>query len=134
MILSILRWLFAAFYLLIGAQTTLALLGLIPVPDFDLSPRNAAFQAALGETGFIVPIMALVFMASGVLMFFRRTTPLGIVLLAPFVVVIFFTHLMLDGSVIWGATHLGLLALFGWQFRSALRPLWSHSDIQQPEE
>jgi hypothetical protein len=133
MILSILRWLYAAFYLLIGAQTTLALLGLIPVPDFDLSPRNAAFQAALGETGFIVPIMALVFMASGVLMFFRRTAPLGIVLLAPFVVVIFFTHLMLDGSTIWGTAHLGLLTLFAWQFRSAFRPLWSYPLIQSRE-
>ena len=134
MILSILRWLYAAFYLLVGIQTTLALLGVIPAPDFDLSPRNAGFQAALGETGFIVPIMALVFMASGILMFFKRTSPFGIVLLAPFVVVIFFTHLMLDGSVIWGTTHLGLLTLFAWQFRSAYRPLWGHSDTQLHEK
>ena len=125
MIISILRWLFAAFYLLVGLQTTLALLGIIPIPDFDLSPRNAAFQAALEETGFIVPIMALVFMTSGVLMFFRRTAPLGIVLLAPFVVVIFFTHLILDGSAIWGTSHLLLLALFAWQFRTAYWPLWN---------
>ena len=132
--LKLVRYLFAAFYVLIGIQTTLALLGIIPMPDFDLSPRNAAFQAALGETGFIVPIMALVFMASGVLMFFQRTAPLGIVLLAPFVVVIFFTHLMLDGSVIRGTAHLGLLSLFAWQFRSAFRPLWSYPDIQPSEE
>ena len=132
--LKLVRYLFAAFYVLIGIQTALALLGIIPMPDFDLSPRNAAFQAALGETGFIVPIMALVFVASGVLMFFQRTAPLGIVLLAPFVVVIFFTHLMLDGSPIWGTTHLALLALFAWQFRSAYRPLWSHYDIPPREK
>ncbi len=125
--LKLVRFLFAAFYVLIGIQTALALLGIIPAPEFEMSPRNAAFQAALGETGFIVPLMALCFTAGGVLMFFDRTTPLGIVLLAPFVVVIFFTHLMLDGSAIWGTAHLGLLTVFAWQFRSAYRPLWSHS-------
>lgn len=126
--LKLIRYLFAAFYVLIGVQTALALLGIIPVPQFEMSPQNAAFQAALGETGFIVPMMALCFTAGGVLMFFNRSTPLGIVLLAPFVVVIFFIHLMLDGRVIWGSLHLGLLLLFAWQFRSAFRPLWSHSN------
>ena len=127
-LLRIARCLFAAFYVLIGVQAALALLGIIPVPQFEMSPQNAAFQAALGESGFIVPLMALCFTAGGSLMIFDRTTPLGIVLLAPFVVVIFFTHLMLDGNVIWGSLHLGLLLLFAWQFRSAYRPLWSHSD------
>ncbi len=124
--LKLVRYLFAAFYVLIGIQTALALLGIIPMPEFEMSRRNAAFQAALGETGFIVPLMALCFSAGGVLMFFDRTTPLGIVLLAPFVVVIFFTHLMLDGSIIWGSAHLALLAMFAWQFRPAIRSLWSY--------
>ena len=131
--LKLVRYLFAAFYVLIGIQTALALLGVIPAPEFEMSPRNAAFQAALGETGFIVPLMALCFTAGGVLMFFDRTTPLGIVLVAPFVVAIFFTHLMLDGSATWGTAHLGLLALFAWQFRSAYRPLWNYP-VTQPRE
>jgi hypothetical protein len=131
--LKLVRYLFAAFYVLIGIQTALALLGVIPAPEFEMSPRNAAFQAALGDTGFIVPLMALCFTAGGVLMFFDRTTPLGIMLLAPFVVVIFFTHLMLDGSAIWGTAHLGLLTLFAWQFRSAFQSLWSDPDIQPRE-
>lgn len=130
MILRILRWLYASFYLLIGIQTALALLGIIPAPEFDMSPRNAAFQEALGETGFIVPIMALVYISAGGLMFSQRTAPLGIVLLTPFVVGIFFTHLLLDGSVIWGTAHLALLAIFAWQLRSAYRPLWTHTDAQ----
>ena len=125
--LKLVRYLFAAFYVLIGVQTALALMGIIPIPEFEMSPQNAAFQAALSETGFIVPLMALCFTAGGVLMFFDRTTPLGMVLLAPFVVVIFFTHLMLDGSVIWGTAHLGLLMVFAVQFRAAFRGLWEGS-------
>lgn len=80
MILRILRWLYASFYLLIGIQTALALLGMV--------------------------------------------------LLTPFVVGIFFTHLLLDGSVIWGTAHLALLVLLAWQFRSAYRPLWTHTDAR----
>lgn len=123
--LRIVRILFAGFYIFVGAQAALALFGIIPVPDFDLSARNAAFQEALGETGFIVPLMAFMFVAGGILMMPDRTTPLGIVLLAPFVVVIFFTHLMLDGNVIWGLLNLALLLVFTLQFRSSLTPLWN---------
>lgn len=127
LVLRIVRTLFAGFYVLVGAQAALALLGVIPVPDFDLSARNAAFQEALGETGFIVPLMAFMFVAGGILMMPDRTAPLGIVLLAPFVVVIFFTHLVLDGSAIWGLLNLGLLLLFAFQFRSSFMPLLNAS-------
>ena len=51
-----------------------------------------------------------------------------VVLLAPYVVVIFFSHLMLGGSAGWGTMHAALLALFAWQFRDAFRPLWSRRD------
>lgn len=96
------------------------------MPNFQISPQNAAFQEALKSTGFIVPIMALAYVVSGGLMLFRRTAPLGIVLLAPFVLVILFTHLFLNGRPAWGIMHAAFLVIFAWQFRSAFVPLWSY--------
>jgi hypothetical protein len=118
------RWVYSLFYIMIGVQTLAILAGLAEKPDFGLSPENAAFQDALTATGFVIPIMGITFSIAGSLMLFRRTAPLGIVLLAPFVVVILFTHLMLNGSPVWGITHAALLAVFAWQFRAAYAPLW----------
>ncbi len=119
------RWIYSIFYILIGLQTLSVLIGFSSKPDFSLSPENAAFQNALDATGFIVPIMAIAYIASGTLMLFRRTAPLGIVILAPLVVVILFTHVMLNGNPIWGVIHASLLLWFAWQFREAYVPLWS---------
>lgn len=61
-------------------------------------------------------------------MIFNRTAPLGIVLLAPFVVVILFTHLMLNGSSLFGILLASLLGVFAWQFREAYRPMWNYKN------
>lgn len=59
-------------------------------------------------------------------MLFNRTAPLGIVLLAPFIVVILFTHLMLNGNPPFGILLAVLLGLFAWQFRDAYQPMWNY--------
>ena len=120
------RWFYALFYISMGVLTFLFLAGLISMPNFQISSQNAAFQEALKSTGFIVPIMALTYVVSGGLMLFRRTAPLGIVLLTPFVLVILFTHLFLNGRPAWGIMHASFLVIFAWQFRSAFVPLWSY--------
>ena len=125
-IITATRWLYALFYIMIGIQALAVLAGVTAMPDYGLSPENAAFQNALNQTGFITPIMGLSYVISGSLMLFSRTAPLGIVLLAPFVVVILFTHLMLNGSPAWGMMHAVLLALFAWQHRTAYLPLWNY--------
>ena len=119
------RWIYSLFYIMIGVQTLLVLAGVVAKPDFGMSPENSAFQDALAATGFVVPIMAGSFVVAGMLMLFRQTAPLGIVLLAPFVVVILFTHLMLNGSPVWGVAHAVLLSVFAWEFRTAFASLWS---------
>ena len=126
-LLILLRQVYALFYAAVGAHGLLVMVGWVPTPDYGLSVEEAAFQHALAATDFMFPIIWLAFVAAGILMLFHRTAPLGIVLLAPFVVVILFNHLMLNGDPIWGVMHALLLIVFAWQFRSAYFPLWNYA-------
>lgn len=85
----------------------------------------AAFSKALADTGFVNPLMAATFLAGGLCLLFKRTAPLGIVLLAPSVTIVFFFHVFLTGNWAWGAFWAAGLALLAWRFRAAFRPLWS---------
>ena len=125
-ILTITRWLYSAFFLLIGAQALLASAGILSASEFPGSPETKEFTNAIFATGFIGPIMSVTYVASGILMLFNRTAPLGIVLLAPFIVVILFTHLMLNGSPVFGILLAALLGIFAWQFRDAYQPMWNY--------
>jgi hypothetical protein len=124
--LTITRWIYSAFFFLIGAQSLLVLAGILPHSDYPGSPESKAFTDAIFSTGFISPIMSITYVSSGILMLFNRTAPLGIVLLAPFIVVILFTHLMLNGNPILGILLASLLGLFAWQFREAYQPMWNY--------
>jgi hypothetical protein len=117
---------YAAFFLAIGAQALLASVGILPSSEFPGSPETKEFTNAIFATGFIGPIMSVTYVASGILMLFNRTAPLGIVLLAPFIVVILFTHLMLNGSPFFGILLAALLGIFAWQFREAYQPMWNY--------
>ena len=125
-VLKIVRWIYAAFFFLIGAQALLASAGILPASEFPGSPETKAFTNAIFATGFIGPIMSVTYVASGILMLFNRTAPLGIVLLAPFIVVILFTHLMLNGNPPFGILLAALLGIFAWQFREAYQPMWNY--------
>jgi hypothetical protein len=133
-VLTIIRWLYSAFFLLIGAQALLATAGILPASEFPGSPETKAFTNAIFATGFIGPIMSVTYVASGILMLFNRTAPLGIVLLTPFIVVILFTHLLLNGSPAFGILLAALLGLFAWQFREAYQPMWNYQTESKLDE
>lgn len=117
---KIFRIAYGAFYLLVGMYGGYSLLSGGGNP-FGVEPGPGAdFQAALEETGFVVPIMLLCFSVGGAALLFARTAPLGIVLLAPFVVVIFFYHVMLGGSVAWAIFWAAGLAFLIYLFRARL--------------
>ena len=120
------RWLFGAFYLISGVHFSLVFAGILPKPGFGLSSASAAFQDALAATGFVVPLLFLTYIVSGALMLRERTAPLGIVILAPVMVIIFFTNTLLDHAWIWGCGNTLILAALAWQFRSAFIPLWNY--------
>ncbi len=133
----LIRWLYAAFYLVSGVRIALAALGLAPPPDIQSSPESSAFQLALAKTGFVMPLLSVTCIAAGACLLFYRTAPLGIVLLAPAIVVIFLTNILLTSSLlgpglIWGGLHAGILAALAWHFRAAFSPLWNFPPTNAP--
>lgn len=123
----ILRYLYAAYYLFIGVYLALSLVGIIAPPHPKVSGASAAFQGALGKTGFMFPLLAFTYIASASALCFHRTAPFGLVLLAPVAVIIFFTDTLLDTAWLFGTLNAVVLATLAWHFRSAYRPLFSYS-------
>lgn len=121
----ILRYLYAAYYLFIGVYFALSLAGVVPAPHPKVSDASAAFQGALGKTGFMFPLLAFTYIASACALCFHRTSPLGLVLLAPIAVIIFFTDTLLDTAWLFGTLNAVVLAALAWHFRYAFQPLFS---------
>jgi len=122
----VLRCLYAAYYIFVGVYLALSLFGVLPPLNPKLGSASAAFQNALARTGFIFPLLAVTYIASGSALSFYRTAPLGLVLLAPVAVIIFFTDALLDTAWFWGMLNAAILAALAWHFRSAYRSLWTY--------
>lgn len=125
------RWAYAAFYFASGVHIALVSLGFAAPPGINASPESGAFQDALARTGFIMPLLSVTYAGSAISLFFHRSAPLGIALLAPAMVVIFLTNVLLTGApvgpgLVWGGLHAGVLAALAWHFRAAFPPLWNY--------
>jgi hypothetical protein len=71
------------------------------------------------------PLLAFTYIASALALCFYRTTPLGLILLAPVAVIIFLTDTILDSAWFMGTLNAAILAALAWHFRSSFRPLWT---------
>jgi hypothetical protein len=115
-----LRWLYGLFFLLTGlwiiVAVTTGLIGPPPQPN----ARAAAFMQALSASGFMDPLLGLSFIFGGGALLWRRTAPLGLVILAPSVAVILLFHLVLSGQVPVGLIVAGLLLALMWHERDRL--------------
>lgn len=125
----LLRWFYGGYFILLGVATELEMLGLLTEPHWDrtMSAGSAAFLEAMLNTGYLIPLIALVWMASGVAFLFQRTAPLGVALLAPVMVNIVLADTMLDSVYLWAAAHAAPLILLAWRYRSGFRGLWNYS-------
>ena len=74
-----------------------------------------------------MPALAITYVASGGALLVLRTAPFGVVLLAPVIVMIFLTELLVDAAWAWGALHAAVLVALAWNLRAACRPLWNHA-------
>ena len=122
-------------YLLIGARLIFALwyfgVGIIGFATNDAvkdaAQASTSLEKVMAETGFMNPLLCLACLAGGGAMLFRRTTPLGIVILAPLVIIIFCFHMVITKSYLWGSLNFFLLAALAWQYRRGFEPLWRYT-------
>ncbi len=122
-------------YLSIAARLIFALwyfgVGIIGIMTNDAAKDAAKaatpLEKAMAESLFMNPLLCLACLVGGGAMLFRRTTPLGIVILAPLVIIIFCFHMVTTKSYLWGSLNLLLLAANAWQFRRAFDPLWNYA-------
>jgi hypothetical protein len=93
----------------------------------DAAQASTSLEKAMAETGFMNLLLCLACFVGGGAMLFRRTTPLGIVILAPLVIIIFCFHMVITKSYLWGSLNLILLAALAWQFRRGFDQLWNYA-------
>jgi hypothetical protein len=122
------RWIFGLWYLVTGGSW---------LANYALGRGGAhqetvvgaiAFQKALTETHFMDPLLAVACLLGGAAMLIHRAAPLGIVILAPVVVVIFLFHLVLTGNWVWGTLNLVWFAGLALWYRKAFTALWNYSE------
>src|SRR3954466_15704952 len=124
--LVVARCIFGLFYAFTGlAIAAHTLLG-VGSPPAQATLAAAAFTDALDRSGFIDPLLAITYICGGVALLRARTAPIGIVLLAPAVSVIFCFHLALSGQWIWGPLNMLWLLALAYAYRSSFTPLWNY--------
>jgi hypothetical protein len=83
------------------------------------------FALALDRTGFMNPLIMGTMLIGGGALLFRRSAPLGLILLGPSVVVIACFHWFLTGKLIWGSIWPIWFLLLSWKQRTIFARLWA---------
>jgi hypothetical protein len=90
----------------------------------DIATATTDLERVMAQTGFLDPLLCLCCTAGGAALFLRRSAPLGLVILAPLVIIIFCFHMMITRDYGWGALNLALFLALAWHFRRGFAPLW----------
>ena len=77
---------------------------LIPfIPQPNLPAEAIRFFRSLGDTGYFIPILAIIEMFVGALLLIKKWVPFALVILTPISINILLFHLFLDVNGIFGA-------------------------------
>lgn len=114
---------FACWYLGVG------IVGLITNdPVKDAAEATTSLEKAMAQSLFMNPLLCLCCLAGGGALLFRRTSPLGLVILAPLVIIIFCFHMVITKSFLWGALNLTWFVALAWRFRHGFDELWNYRE------
>ena len=110
-------------FLLFGLMGILMALGVMKVPDTNLSEDLKTVNAALAKAGYMNVVswtMAIV----GVLLLINRFVPLALALIAPILVGILTFHIAMQPAGIIPGAILSVLELYlAWSYRNAFCPM-----------
>lgn len=99
-------------------------LNFIPPPPKPLAPGAAAFAGALAATGYMMQLIGVTQLVSGVLLLLNRFVPLALVLLAPFFVNSIAFHAVLEHTGLpMALVFLALELYLAWVYRKAYATL-----------
>lgn len=101
------RYLLGIFLLIMGLNKFFQFL-----PSTEMPEPAAAFLMALIDSGYILPMVAIVEIVSGLLFLSSKTTPFANLILAPLSVNIILFHLFLDPAGIFPALMVAILNVF----------------------
>lgn len=118
---TIARILFGAFFIYAPIMILIEFGGQNP-PESVPAAQN--FAKALNETGFINPALIVDLLIGGMLMLFNRTAAVGLILLAPPILVITGFHWFLSHQYVWGSIWPVWWALLAWHYRPVFARLW----------
>ena len=121
-----LRWLFGLFFFATGVLIAVSLIFRVGHPPTQSRAAAAALDTALHKSGIIDPLLAAGYVAGGTALFLRRTTPLGLVLLAPAVVVITVFDIVLAAAPIGGLVTGAVWGLLALRHFDGFRGLWTY--------
>ena len=124
---TVARWIFGLFFLGTGVMIWAHVLTGIGAAPVQPTARAQAFTDALTATGFMDPMVGSSYVSGGGALLAKRTSPLGLVLLGPLIVVILVFHLTLTGQIIWGPFVAAWFAAITWRFREPLLGLVGYS-------
>lgn len=101
-----------------------AFLNFIPQPKTPLAPGAMAFAGALVASGYMMPLIGVTQLLSGVMLVTNRFVPLALVLLAPFFVNSVAFHAVLEHTGLpMALVFVALELALAWAYRDAYRPL-----------
>jgi putative oxidoreductase len=81
----------------------------------DISTPAGKYASGLLASGFFFPFLKIVEGIAGLMLFFRRWTPLALLILAPIIIQILFYDIFLDSSGLIVGIVVTILAIFlGW--------------------
>ena len=119
---DILRWIAGVTYACFGV---IGLFHLVPLPE-GTTPAAVAFFSALHASGFMLILLALSFLCGGLLLLLDRTAPLGMILLAPPIVVIPLYNWLLERQPFTSGPFVVSIEIFlAWYYWDRFVPLWT---------
>lgn len=119
-------------FVVIGARVVLGLIFVVFglngffhfIPNPEMNEPMTGLMTALGGTGYFMNVVKTVEVVSGLMILTGRFLPLGLILLAPVSVHIFFAHLFLDQAGLPMAIAIIVLQLvLAWAYRDSYSEL-----------
>lgn len=108
------RWLLGLPLVLFGAM---ALFSPMPTPP-EVAPAARAFSDALAATGYMMPMIGILQLGTGLLLLANRFVPLALLLLAPFFLNSVLFHVFLETSgLVASLVFAGLELALAWTYR-----------------